>query len=92
MQSERIRQLIEQALPASVRDISGDGVHFEAVIVSDKFTGKNAVQRHQLVYGALGDRMGREIHALSMQTLTPEEWERQAGFKVLNPAEGPRGG
>lgn len=92
MQSERIRQLIEQALPASVRDISGDGVHFEAMIVSDKFTGKNSVQRHQMVYGALGDRMGREIHALSMQTLTPEEWELQGGFMVLNPVDAPRSG
>jgi acid stress-induced BolA-like protein IbaG/YrbA len=92
MQCERIRQLIEQALPDSVRDINGDGVHFEAVIVSDKFTGKSAVQRHQIVYGALGDRMGREIHALSMQTLTPEEWERRDGFKVLDPTDDPADG
>ncbi len=54
--------------------MSGDGHHFEAVIVSEAFRGKSRVQRHQLVYRALGDRMREEIHALSMQTLTPEDW------------------
>jgi acid stress-induced BolA-like protein IbaG/YrbA len=47
--------------------------HFEALIVSDTFAGKRLLQRHQLVYAALGDRMREEIHALSMRTLTPEE-------------------
>jgi len=51
-----------------------DGQHFEAVIVSQKFTGKNRVQQHQLVYQALGERMRTEIHALSIQTFTPEAW------------------
>ena len=54
----------------------GDGQHFQAVVVSNAFAGKSRVQRHQLVYKALGDRMREEIHALSMQTLTPEEWKR----------------
>lgn len=54
--------------------VTGDGAHFEAVIVSTAFAGKSRVQRHQLVYGALGDRMREEIHALSMRTLTPDEW------------------
>jgi acid stress-induced BolA-like protein IbaG/YrbA len=44
--------------------------------VSGAFAGKSRVQRHQLVYGALGDRMREEIHALSMQTLTPDEWKK----------------
>ena len=52
----------------------GDGQHFQALIVSPQFAGKSRMQRHQLVYAALGDRMREEIHALSMQTLTPEEW------------------
>jgi acid stress-induced BolA-like protein IbaG/YrbA len=55
-------------------EVTGDGHHFEAVIVSDQFRGKSKVQQHQLVYRALGDRMREEIHALSMRTLTPEEW------------------
>lgn len=54
--------------------VAGDGQHFEAVIVSRAFAGQSRVKRHQLVYGALGDRMREEIHALSMKTLTPEEW------------------
>ena len=88
MQIERIRQLIEQVLPESVQDINGDGSHFEAIIVSELFAGKNAVRRHQLVYNALGDSMGKEIHALSMQTLTPGEWERRQELRVLAPKGG----
>ena len=56
-------------------EVVGDGQHFQALIVSPAFAGKSRVQRHQLVYAALGDRMREEIHALSMQTLTPEEWK-----------------
>jgi acid stress-induced BolA-like protein IbaG/YrbA len=55
--------------------VSGDGAHFEAVIVSPLFAGKSKVQRHRVVYRALGDRMREEIHALSMQTCTPETWQ-----------------
>jgi acid stress-induced BolA-like protein IbaG/YrbA len=54
-----------------------DGTHFEAVLVSSAFLGKSRVQQHQLVYAALGDRMREEIHALSMQTYTPEQWAKQ---------------
>ena len=57
-----------------VEVIGDDGQHFEAVIVSAAFVGKNMVQQHQLVYQALGDRMRSEIHALSMRTFTPEAW------------------
>jgi len=59
--------------------VAGDGQHFEALIVSALFRDKSRVQRHQLVYRALGDRMREEIHALSMKTLTPEEFEAQRG-------------
>lgn len=72
--AESIKQGIESGLPCQHVEVSGDGQHWEAVIVSDAFAGKSRVQRHQLVYGALGDRMREEIHALSMRTLTPEEW------------------
>ena len=57
--------------------VSGDGAHFEATIVSAAFVGKNRVARHQVVYAALGDRMRAEIHALSMRTITPDEWAAQ---------------
>jgi acid stress-induced BolA-like protein IbaG/YrbA len=61
-----------------VQVLGNDGQHFEAVIVSSQFAGKNMVQQHQLVYQALGDRMQSEIHALSMRTFTPEAWARLA--------------
>lgn len=77
MQIEEIKQLMEQGLPGARIVLDGDGTHFQAVIVSDEFTGKNMVQRHQMVYKTLGSRMGIEIHALSIQALTSEEWEKQ---------------
>ena len=74
---EQIKQYIESGLKCDHVEVAGDGRHFEAVIVSEAFRGKNKVQQHQLVYGALGERMRDEIHALSMQTLTPEAWQQQ---------------
>jgi acid stress-induced BolA-like protein IbaG/YrbA len=71
---EDVQAYIEQGLECELVRVAGDGHHFEAVIVSAAFAGKSRVQRHQLVYRALGDRMREEIHALSMQTLTPEDW------------------
>ncbi|MBK8063043.1 MAG: BolA family transcriptional regulator [Betaproteobacteria bacterium] len=71
---ESIRQGIVAGLQCEHIEVRGDGQHFEAVVVCAAFTGRSRVQRHQLVYGALGDRMREEIHALSMRTLTPEEW------------------
>jgi acid stress-induced BolA-like protein IbaG/YrbA len=68
-----IRKYIAEHLICDVLEVSGDGQHFEALIVSPLFAGKSRIQRHQLVYGVLGDRMRAEIHALSMRTLTPEE-------------------
>jgi acid stress-induced BolA-like protein IbaG/YrbA len=67
-------QTISKRIPASMLKC-GDGHHWEAVIVSEAFRGKNKVQQHQLVYKALGDRMREEIHALSMKTLTPDQWQ-----------------
>jgi len=70
---ESIKAGIEAGLACERVDVMGDGQHFQALVVSAAFAGKSRVQRHQLVYAALGDRMREEIHALSMQTLTPEE-------------------
>lgn len=70
-----LKNYIMQGLACEHVEVLGDdGQHFEAVIVSPLFTGKNMVQQHQLVYQALGDRMREEIHALSMRTFTPEAW------------------
>lgn len=71
---DKVRQYIADNLPCEHLEVSGDGAHFEALIVSPVFDGKSRVQRHQAVYKALGERMREEIHALSMQTLTPDEW------------------
>jgi len=75
---QQIKAWIEGGLACEHVEVRGDGHHFEAVIVSAAFRGKSRVQQHQLVYKALGERMREEIHALSMQTYTPEDWQ-QAG-------------
>ncbi len=74
---ESIKQNIEQGMSTAHLSVMGDGRHFEAVVVSDEFTGKSRVQRHQRVYQTLGDRMREEIHALSVKTFTPQEWQEQ---------------
>lgn len=74
---ESIQLSIAQGMATEHLSVVGDGTHFEAVIVSELFAGKNRVQRHQLVYQTLGDRMRAEIHALSMKTFTPQEWLNQ---------------
>ncbi len=71
---ELVKNYIAAGLDCSHLEVDGDGQHFNAVIVSAAFVGKRLIQRHQLVYAALGDRMREEIHALSMKTLTPEEF------------------
>ena len=71
---ESIKHSIEGGLACQHVEVMGDGEHFQALVVSDEFAGRSRVQRHQLVYAALGDRMREEIHALSMRTLTPQEW------------------
>jgi acid stress-induced BolA-like protein IbaG/YrbA len=72
---ESIKSGIEKGLACEHVEVAGDGQHFQALVVSGAFGGKSRVQRHQLVYGALGERMREEIHALSMRTLTPQEWK-----------------
>jgi len=73
-----IRQLIERGLPDAEVHVHGpDGVHFEARVVSAAFAGQRPLARHKLVYATLGDKMGGEIHALALTTLTPEERARE---------------
>jgi len=71
---DRIADLILAGLPgATVRVESDDNIHFAARVVAPQFTGKRPIARHQLVYGTLGELMGREIHALSIDAFSPEE-------------------
>ncbi len=73
--AEDIVAWIESGLPGSrVTSSEGDGHHFNMVVVSERFDGKNALARHRLVYEALGTRMQEEIHALSLKTFTPSEY------------------
>ena len=75
---EQIKQYIEAGLECTHLEIEGDGQHFFATIVSPDFEGKRLVQRHQLVYGAMGDRMKAEVHALSIKAFTPDEFATQS--------------
>ena len=80
MTAEQLQQLISAGLPCDLCQLEGDGRHWYATIVSSAFEGKRPIQRHQQVYATLGSRMHTdEVHALSMKTLTPEEWEQQRG-------------
>jgi acid stress-induced BolA-like protein IbaG/YrbA len=71
---ESIRAAIAASLACERVHVDGDGHHFEALIVSAEFEGRARIDRHRLVYAALGERMRQEIHALSMRTLTPAEY------------------
>ncbi|MDH5831168.1 BolA/IbaG family iron-sulfur metabolism protein [Luteimonas sp. M1R5S18] len=77
MTPDFIRTLILQGMPGARVEVAGDdGVHFEALVVSDAFAGKLPLARHRMVYATLGERMGGEIHALALKTLTPDEAAR----------------
>jgi acid stress-induced BolA-like protein IbaG/YrbA len=73
---ESVKQGIQNGLACEHVEVIGDGQHFQALIVSAQFAGRSRIQRHQLVYAALGERMREEIHALSIQTVTPDEWQK----------------
>lgn len=74
MNPETVKHLIQAGLPDATIEVRGDdGVHFEAVVISGAFAGERTLERHRRVYAALGDRMGGEIHALSLATYSPDE-------------------
>jgi acid stress-induced BolA-like protein IbaG/YrbA len=77
MTADDIRQSILEKLECEFIEIIGeDDTHFEGTIVSSLFEGLNRVKQHQMVFNALGDKMKSEIHALSMKTYTPHEWNQ----------------
>jgi acid stress-induced BolA-like protein IbaG/YrbA len=80
MDAKEVETLIRQGIPdahVEVRDTTGGGDHFEALIVSTVFEGKGLVERHQTVYKAIGDAMRVRVHALSLKTLTPAQYENR---------------
>jgi acid stress-induced BolA-like protein IbaG/YrbA len=79
MNPQQIAELIRQSIPDAQVDVqSEDNTHFAALLVGAAFEGLRPLARHQLVYRALGERMGREIHALSIEAYTPAEWAARA--------------
>jgi acid stress-induced BolA-like protein IbaG/YrbA len=75
MDPREIVALIEQNLSGAKAEVQTDGQgHYDALVICSAFAGKRSLQRHQLVYATLGERVGRDIHALALKTLTPEEW------------------
>ena len=74
-----IYEAIDSHLNCEFLDVTGDGRHFDAVVVSDDFESKSRIERHRLIYAALGDRMREEVHALSMKLYTVKEWGQANG-------------
>ncbi len=82
LDTQTIHTLIQQGMPDARIEVQGDdGVHFEALVVSPAFAGKLPLARHRMVYATLGERMGGEIHALALRTLTPDEHAAQQGSR-----------
>jgi acid stress-induced BolA-like protein IbaG/YrbA len=80
MQAEQIKVLIEAGLADCQAQVDGDGRHWNAVVVSPAFLGKSMLQQHRQVYAALGDSFDTEaLHALSLRTYTPEQWQKSQG-------------
>lgn len=78
MNPDAIRDLIEAGMIETQAIVDGDGRHFNAIVISPAFIGKNRVQKQQLVYATLGNRIADgSIHALTIKTFTPEEWQQQ---------------
>lgn len=79
MDNDTIKRMIEGGLEGSEAHVTGDGTHFEAVVISEAFQGRSLIEKHRLVYSTLGDAMGGAIHALSIRAYTPGEWEARGG-------------
>jgi stress-induced morphogen len=75
----RIREGLGEVSHIAIRDLTGTKDHWEALIVSQAFSGKSRIEQHQMVYGALGELMAGPIHALALQTYTPESWSEAKG-------------
>lgn len=77
MQPDNIKNLIETGLPNSIVTVDGDGRHFNAIVITPEFEGKSRIEKQQLVYATLGDRIATGvIHAISIKAFTPQEWHQ----------------
>ncbi|HIC77530.1 MAG TPA: BolA family transcriptional regulator [Candidatus Dadabacteria bacterium] len=77
MDEKYIKDKLEASIPETTAEVSGDGTHFDAVIVSSAFEGKSTLERHKMVYSVLEDDMVEDIHALSVKTFSPRESNRR---------------
>ena len=76
MKATEIEELILQTFPnakVAIEDLRGDGDHYAAQIITEEFRGKSRVQQHQMIYNAMGGRVGKELHALALNTSAPKE-------------------
>jgi len=76
---DRIRQGVGGVSHIVVNDLTGTKDHWEALIVSEAFSGKSLIEQHQMVYAALGELMAGPVHALALKTYSPESWAKQEG-------------
>jgi len=76
MDAVEIKRMIETGLPGcEARVLGDDGSHFEAVVIFHDFIGKSMLEQHRMVYATLGDSFQSALHALSLRTYTPEQWQ-----------------
>jgi acid stress-induced BolA-like protein IbaG/YrbA len=83
MTPDEIKEFIANGIPDSEVLVDGDGQHFQAIVVSSAFEGLSMLKQHQMVYAALGNAMESAIHALSIKTYTPEQWQQARKLRVL---------
>ena len=78
METEAVAKLIRDGMPGAEVRVTGDGSHFEAIVISDAFAGKNPIQKQRLVMATVKPQIeSGELHALSLKTFTPDQWEEQ---------------
>lgn len=83
MESDQVKKLIETGLPGCEVTVTGDGSHFDATVIGDIFEGKSLVKKQQLVYATVNDKItSGELHALTIKTYTPDEWEKASKLRV----------
>lgn len=83
MEPEEVKRLIEAGLPGCQITVTGDGSHFDAVVIGEVFAGQTPVKKQQLVYATVKDKItSGELHALSIKTFTPEEWAKASKLQV----------
>jgi len=83
MEPDQVKQLIAAGLPDCEITVTGDGSHFDATVIGDVFAGLSLVKKQQLVYATVNDKItSGELHAFTIKTYTPEEWEKASKLRV----------